>query len=176
MMTWTKTKIAAAVVAAAMLGTGTVLTVNYAGAPAPKGQDAADSPAAAAGKAETPPAAEADNGGEEKPSLATAPPVVVKTLPVSGTTGVDPNTKEIRVTYSKAMTNGSWSWSTWGEENFPKLAGKPRYEADKRTCVLPVKLEPNKNYAIWLNSGNFGNFKDSGGRPAVPYLLVFRTK
>ena len=93
-------------------------------------------------------------------------------MPPSGTSGVDSKLAEIRVTYSKPMTNGSWSWSTWGEENFPKTTGKPRYEADKRTCVLPVKLEPNKFYAVWLNSGNFSNFKDSGGRPAVPYLLV----
>ena len=45
----------------------------------------------------------------------------------------------------------------------------------KRTCVLPVKLEPGKTYAIWLNSQKFGNFKDTDGRSAVPYLLVFRT-
>jgi len=172
MMSW-KSKIAAAVVAAAMLGTGTVLTMSFAGAQAPKAQD---DPAAA--KAEAPAAsdeADAENN-DDKASLATAPPVVVKTVPQSGMTGVDPKTAEIRVTYSKSMKNGSWSWSTWGEENFPKLNGKPRYEADKRTCVLPVKLEPNKFYAIWLNSEKFGNFKDAGGRPAVPYLLVFKTK
>jgi RNA polymerase sigma-70 factor (ECF subfamily) len=42
--------------------------------------------------------------------------------------------------------------------------------------VLPVKLEPGKTYAIWVNSGEFGNFKDTDGRSAVPYLLVFKTK
>jgi len=41
--------------------------------------------------------------------------------------------------------------------------------------VLPVKLEPGKTYAIWLNSRKFGNFEDSDGRSAVPCLLVFRT-
>jgi RNA polymerase sigma-70 factor (ECF subfamily) len=176
MMTWTKTKIAAAVVAAALLGTGTVLTVNYAGAQAAGTQDAPAADKADATTPEAPAAAEAENGGDDKASLATAPPVVVKTVPQSGATGIDPKTTEIRVTYSKPMKNGTWSWSTWGEENFPKTTGKPRYEADKRTCVLPVKLEPNKFYAIWLNSSNFGNFKDAGGRQAVPYLLVFRTK
>ena len=54
--------------------------------------------------------------------------------------------------------------------------GSPTYEDDKRTCVLPVKLEPGKTYAIWVNSDKFGNFKDADGRSAVPYLLVFRTK
>jgi RNA polymerase sigma-70 factor (ECF subfamily) len=89
---------------------------------------------------------------------------------------VDPATTEIRVTYSKDMQDGSWSWSTWGQENYPTTTGRPKYLEDKRTCVLPVKLEPNKFYAIWLNSNNFGNFKDTNGRPAVPYLLVFKAK
>jgi RNA polymerase sigma-70 factor (ECF subfamily) len=42
--------------------------------------------------------------------------------------------------------------------------------------VLPVKLEPGKTYAVWVNSEKFGNFKDADGRSAVPYLLVFKTK
>ena len=171
MMTWTKTKIAAAVVAASMLGTGAVVTVNWAGAQQePKPQEArqaADAPKAAEEEQDTP---------IDKPSMVNAPPVVVKTVPQAGALTVDPATTEIRVTYSKNMRDGSWSWSTWGEENFPKMTGKPKYMDDKRTCVAPVKLEPNKFYAIWLNSENFGNFKDAGGRPAVPYLLVFKTR
>lgn len=39
-----------------------------------------------------------------------------------------------------------------------------------------MKLKPGKTYAIWLNSKNFGNFKDTDGHSAVPYLLVFETK
>jgi hypothetical protein len=108
-------------------------------------------------------------------TLETAPPVVVRTVPVAGSVDVDPALSEIRVTYSKAMHDGSWSWSTWGENNFPETTGKPRYLADGRTCVLPVKLEPGKFYAIWLNSDKFKNFKDAGERPAVPYLLTFFT-
>ncbi|HEX5223420.1 MAG TPA: HEAT repeat domain-containing protein [Verrucomicrobiae bacterium] len=108
-------------------------------------------------------------------SLETAPPVVVKTVPTAGATDVDPALTEIKVTYSKVMQDGSWSWSTWGQENYPETTGSPRYLADARTCVLPVKLQPNKFYAIWLNSDKFKNFKDTGGRPAVPYLLTFFT-
>jgi len=108
-------------------------------------------------------------------SLESAPPVVVKTIPVAGATGVDPGLTEIRVTYSKAMENRSWSWSTWGKENFPETTGQPRYLPDGQTCVLPVKLEPDKFYATWLNSDKFKNFKDRSGRPAVPYLLTFTT-
>lgn len=108
-------------------------------------------------------------------SLATAPLVVVRTEPVAGADGVDPALTEIKVTFSKMMQEGSWSWSTWGDENFPEMVGRPKYLADGRTCVLTVKLQPGKFYATWLNSEKFRNFKDVGGRPAVPYLLTFRT-
>lgn len=109
-------------------------------------------------------------------TIENAPPVVVKASPQSGANNVDPSTKEIVVVFSKEMKDGSWSWSTAGKDNYPKSEGKPFYRADKKSCVLPVKLEPGKDYAIWVNSAKFGNFKDSNGQSAVPYLLVFRTK
>lgn len=109
-------------------------------------------------------------------SLQSAPPVVVKAVPPAGATNVDPALTELRVTFSKAMRDGSWSWSTWGEENFPELAGQPRYLADGRTCVVPVKLKAGKFYATWLNSDKFKGFADSANVPAVPYLLTFRTR
>ncbi len=115
-------------------------------------------------------------GRDSDVNLTTAPPVVVKTVPEAGSDGVDPGITEIKVTYSKDMTDGSWSWSTAGKDNFPETTGKPRYMKDKRTCVLSVHLKPGKTYAIWLNSENFGNFKDADGNSAVPYLLVFKTK
>jgi Bacterial Ig-like domain len=103
-------------------------------------------------------------------------PVVVKTVPESGTKEVSPGTIEIKVTFSKPMADGSWSWSTAWEGSTPEVVGKPKYEADGKTCVLKVKLEPGKTYAYWLNSGNFHNFKDRERHSAVPYLLVFQTK
>lgn len=109
-------------------------------------------------------------------TLESVPPVVVKTIPEAGADEVDPNLTEIKVTFSKNMQDGSFSWATHSKESFPKVDGKPKYLADKRTCVLPVKLEPGKTYAIWVNSEKLGNFKDTDGRSAVPYLLVFRTK
>jgi RNA polymerase sigma-70 factor (ECF subfamily) len=113
----------------------------------------------------------------EDVTLESVPPVVVKTIPEAGTGDVDPKLTEIKVTFSKDMQDGTWSWAMISEASFPKLDGKPKYLADKRTAVLPVKLEPGKTYAIWVNSGEkFNNFKDAAGRPAVPYLLVFKTK
>jgi len=109
-------------------------------------------------------------------TLESAPPAVVKTVPEAGADGVNPKLTEIKVTFSKDMHDGIWSWAMLSKESFPKMDGKPKYLSDKRTCVLPVKLEPGKTYAIWVNSGKFDNFKDTVGRSAVPYLLVFRTK
>jgi len=113
--------------------------------------------------------------GTEKISLESAPPVVVRTVPMAGGAGVDPALTEIRVTYSKPMQDGSWSWSIWNEENYPETIGKPRYLSDGCTCVLPVNLKPDKFYAIWLNNDKFKSFTDTNGKPAVPYLLTFRT-
>ncbi len=113
--------------------------------------------------------------GADDISVESAPPVIVKTLPQAGAADVDVKTTEIQVTFSKDMMDQSWSWSQLSDETFPKFTGKPKYQKDKRTCVVSVKLEPGKTYAIWLNSEKFGNFKDADGRPAVPYLLVFKT-
>ena len=109
-------------------------------------------------------------------TLESAQPVVVKTVPEAGDGAVDPTTKEIKVTFSKDMLDGNWSWVTLSKESFPETTGSPKYEADKRTCVLPVKLQPGKTYAVWINSQNFQNFKDAKLLPVVPYLLVFKTK
>ncbi len=110
-------------------------------------------------------------------SVKALPPVVVKTIPMSGDTKVDAAAvKEIQVTFSKDMTDKSWSWSQLSDDSKLPLEGTPRYDKDKRTCVAKVKLEPGKTYAVWLNSDKFHGFVDADRQPAVPYLLVFETK
>ncbi len=109
-------------------------------------------------------------------SVQTMPPVVVKTVPQSGDVKVDASLEEIQVTFSKEMADGTWSWSQVSTDTFPETTGKPKYLEDKKTCVLPVKLEPRKTYVIWLNSEKFRNFRDAKGQPSVPYLLVFETR
>ena len=110
------------------------------------------------------------------PTLAEQPPVVVGTYPTSGARDVPPGETEIRVRFSKAMQDGSWSWSTAWENSTPETVDSPRYLNDGRTCVMKVRLEPGRTYAWWLNSNKFHNFKDRSTRPAVPYLLIFQTK
>jgi Big-like domain-containing protein len=103
-------------------------------------------------------------------------PVVVKTVPEAGSKDVSPGEAEIRVSFSKVMTDGSWSWVSAWKDSVPEMVGKPRYEADHKTCLIKVKLAPGKTYGYWINNGNFLGFRDEQNHPAVPYLLVFRTK
>ncbi len=110
-----------------------------------------------------------------EPTIDTMPPVVVKTVPEAGSTEVAPGVVEIKVVFSKKMTDRSWSWSSAWEKSDAEVVGKPKYDADGKTCILKVKLEPGRTYGYWLNSQKFKNFKDTSGQPAVPYLLVFKT-
>ena len=106
------------------------------------------------------------------------PPSVVKTSPQAGDTAVDPALDEVRVTFSKDMlTERMWAFCQVSADTFPQHPeGKQvHYLADKRTCVLPVKLQPGKTYVIWINRGRFNSFRDTQNNPSVPYLLVFET-
>jgi hypothetical protein len=113
--------------------------------------------------------------GAISPAQSPLPPVVIKTVPESGASGIDPSLKEIRVTFSKPMQDKNWSWTKWGEGNFPEMTGDPKYLEDGRTCILPVRLQPGRVYATWLNSEFHKNFTDRDGQAAMPYLLVFET-
>lgn len=108
-------------------------------------------------------------------TVASYPPVVIKTVPESGSLNVPPGEFEIKATFSKAMTDQSWSWCTVWDNSCPDALGKPHYDADQKTCVMNVKLEPGKTYGYWLNTKEFRNFRDQQGHSAVPYLLVFST-
>jgi Bacterial Ig-like domain len=112
----------------------------------------------------------------DETTLDSARPVVIKSVPEAGSAAVDPSTTEIRVTFSKEMQPGAWSWGMMDKETYPGTSEAPKYLDDKRTCVLPVKLQPGKTYAVWINSEKLHNFKDTKGQIAVPYLLVFKTR
>jgi RNA polymerase sigma-70 factor (ECF subfamily) len=114
--------------------------------------------------------------GAGPPATVEPPPVVVQTVPPSGASDVDPAVADIRITFSKPMQDHSWSWRQWDGERFAEAAGEPHYLADGRTCVLPVKLEPGRVYTLWLNDETHREFKDAGGQPALPYLLIFETR
>jgi len=99
-------------------------------------------------------------------------PRVVKAIPDNGATGVDPATRELRVTFDQDMQMGGFSF-VGGGPAFPG-AGRPRW-IDARTCVLPVRLAPDREYQLSINSPRFENFRSQQGEPAVVYPIQFRT-
>jgi RNA polymerase sigma-70 factor (ECF subfamily) len=108
--------------------------------------------------------------------LADFPPVVLGVVPELGAVNVDPGLREVRVTFSKKMMDRSWSLTEGTRYSVPRVDGEIHYDSDQRTCVIPVRLEPGKTYVWGVNSPRFQNFKDTDGRPALPYFIVFRTR
>ncbi len=103
------------------------------------------------------------------------PPQVLKTLPANGDVDVDPNLREIRITFDQAMSQGGHS-IVGGGESFPELLGKtPGKWRGARTYVLRVRLQPNHSYWLSVNSDKFQNFTNRQGEPAVPYPIQFVT-
>jgi len=119
--------------------------------------------------------ADKPEGGDKK--VSDALPVVVKTVPAAGDEAVDPGLKEVTVTFSKEMSEKGYSWATdtGRGAQLPSGDNKPTFSKDKKSCSLPVKLQPETTYAVWINGGKFMSFQDTDGNSSLPYLLVFRT-
>jgi beta-lactamase regulating signal transducer with metallopeptidase domain len=104
-----------------------------------------------------------------------AAPRVISTNPVSFSNDVSTDLKYIEVTFDQEMMDGSWSW-TGGGDTYPKTTGKPQYDDSKKTCRLPVELEPGKAYWVGINSVSYKNFRSKSGVPAPWYIILFATK
>jgi RNA polymerase sigma-70 factor (ECF subfamily) len=111
-----------------------------------------------------------------EPSVSGQPPVVIATIPSAGDGVVDPKLQAIKIVFSKPMRVDSWSLVMRDKASFPKIAGQVGFQKDRRTFIAPVVLEPGKEYVVWINSSRHQNFRDQKGRPALPYLLNFRTR
>ena len=102
-------------------------------------------------------------------------PQIVKMVPANGATDIDPDAKAIRVIFNIPMGEGM-SW-TGGGANFPEaVAGqKPKWSGDGKTCILPVKLKPDHDYEIGINSLQHINFQSQWGVPLKPVEYKFHT-
>lgn len=102
-------------------------------------------------------------------------PYVVRTVPEAGDRAVDPTTTELVVEFNEPMMPSSWSWVQRDSRTYPETTGDPVY-VSATTIKLPVKLEPDRDYVMYINSEpKFLNFKDAAGTPAVPFVLTFHT-
>jgi beta-lactamase regulating signal transducer with metallopeptidase domain len=102
------------------------------------------------------------------------PPRVESVMLDADMHGVDPQLLSLQVFFTQPMQDGSWSWSTADQGEFPETTGEPKFVND-RVCILPVKLKPDTHYAIWINDQKHKNFKGLDGRPAEPFLWEFTT-
>jgi hypothetical protein len=102
-------------------------------------------------------------------------PKIVSTTPAIDATDVDPGLKEITVTFDQDMRRGM-SW-TGGPPEFPDSpAGARARWVDKRTCVLPVTLQPGRRYRVGINAPSFRNFQSQAGVAATPSAITFSTR
>lgn len=103
--------------------------------------------------------------------MAAAIPHVIALEPANGARNVDPNLSEIRVTFDRPMSPHSWSFCQRGADHFPDFLAKPSFNADRTVITVPVRLRPEWNYHIFLNSPPFLGFRSAQGGtlPAVPW-------
>ncbi|TET47208.1 hypothetical protein E3J62_02100 [candidate division TA06 bacterium] len=104
------------------------------------------------------------------------PPRVISTNPQNGAQDVDPLLTEISVSFSEPMMDGNWSWCFEDKDKFPEMTAEPYYTNNNTTNILPVRLEPDKEYVIWINTVSFKNFKDKAENPTGPYKFTFKTR
>jgi RNA polymerase sigma-70 factor (ECF subfamily) len=101
-------------------------------------------------------------------------PQIVSCSPTRGATDVDPALKEITVTFDQDMGEGM-SWTGGGPEVPTTPEGKQAHWRDKRTCVLPVKLQSGRHYRVGINSPSHRNFRSAAGVPALTSAVWFTT-
>ena len=129
------------------------------------GVKAADDVPKAQTKATQPP--KADRKGpdaDEGVTLGTVLPLVVAIIPQAGSADIDPRLTEIKVADGKGMQDDRRSWSPLDEVSLPETSGEPGYQGGRRTCVLPVGMNPARR----IPSGRARSSGASKIRPAGP--------
>jgi Zn-dependent protease with chaperone function len=115
-------------------------------------------------------------GAGEELKKGLSPPRIVSLRPPNGARDVDPALPEIRVTFDVPMGEG-FSWTGGGPEFPDTPEGKaPFWTEDRKTCVLPVALQPGRQYRLGLNSPSFANFQSAHGVALEPVEYTFRTR
>ncbi len=113
--------------------------------------------------------------GDAQRSSRSRAPRVVATNPPAGATDVDPELKYVTVVFDRDMAGG-YSFTGGGPE-YPEIPeGKGPVWQDRRTCVLPIKLEAAHYYRVGINSTSYQNFRSADGIPAPPSAIFFTTR
>jgi hypothetical protein len=117
-------------------------------------------------------------GAEDSTAFEADAPIVVDTVPLDGEVDVDIELQQISATFSESMQTEGWSWVTEAGRPAPVVTGLPFY-VDDTTTVLPVRLEPNTEYVLWVNSpddADLRKFANSDGVSARAHRIRFTTR
>jgi hypothetical protein len=104
-------------------------------------------------------------------------PHIIKIEPFqNGAKNVNPELKEIRITFSKEMIPGNYSinYSKRGVGFWP-IKGIKGFENNDKTIVLSVDLKPNKEYEFIITNNSFKS-KDGYPLKEKEYPVKFKTK
>jgi hypothetical protein len=112
--------------------------------------------------------------GELEAELARAPRVA-SIAPHIGQQDVDPKLEAIVVTFDRPMLDGAWA-VVGGGPLFPELTGKVSYDSTHTVLTIPVRLEPDHDYELWLNRGRFDSFQSADRVKLRPVHVTFRTR
>lgn len=104
------------------------------------------------------------------------PPTLSSVDPENGAMSVSPTRTEIVLRFDREMGDGMSVMMPSDPTKFPTLGPKKaRWDADRKTLRLDVRLEPNKDYEFGLNTGPQRNFKSRDGVSLDPIVIRFRT-
>lgn len=102
-------------------------------------------------------------------------PKIIEMMPANGARYVDPGLKALVVSFDRPMQDGSWSVVGSGPD-FPELPGSVSYDEARRVLTIPVKLKPDWNYELWLNTAQYHSFRSAEGVTLRPVRVTFRTR
>lgn len=115
-------------------------------------------------------------GKAQKASAATSPKVVA-TTPGNDAGDVEAaSVTTISVTFDRPMRDGAMAVVMVPGLAFPKVTGRPTYDATRRVLTIPCQLQAGTAYGLQLNSEANMVMADEQGNLLVPFLYRFTTK
>lgn len=102
-------------------------------------------------------------------------PKIIKIIPANEATDVNPKLNAILVTFDRPMRDGCWAVVQVNPELFPKITGKIHYDSTRTQLTIPVKLEPDHTYLLFLNLGSYNSFMSEQKYRLKDYKYTFRT-
>jgi hypothetical protein len=102
-------------------------------------------------------------------------PRIVALAPRDGAEGVDPDLSSIKVTFDRRMDPTAKALCKSHTARFPDLAEHECFDETRTVLTIPVRLEPNTQYALSFNAERLLGYRDEAGNVLMPTPYRFRT-